>query len=255
MLPVSRVTLEVRETTGEDELIALEPEGHPVTVIVRLAERIAVSATGEPVAWNELPAADLGAIAMMIRRAWLGDTIRTKGSCADPACREPMDIAFGISAYLGYHRPRPCRGVLAGRSTGWFDLARGDASFRLPTIGDLRAAIGTADPELCLRQRCVAPAVVSSAVARRISRAMYALAPSLNGPVTARCPACGGEVRLHFDPLTFVLAELRDAVGGLYEQVYTLAAAFGWSERDILLLPRRRRARYAALIRDEQVPA
>jgi hypothetical protein len=255
VLPVSRVTLEVRETTGEDELIVLEPAGHPVTVMVRLAERIAVSATGEPVAWDELPAADLGAIALMIRRAWLGEVIRTEGSCPDLACREPMDIAFGISAYLGHHRPRPCRGALAGRGTGWFDLAGGGASFRLPTIGDLRAAIGEPDPELCLRQRCVAPAVVSPAVARRVSRAMYALGPSLSGPVTARCPACDGEVNLHFDPLTFALAELRDAVGDLYEQVHMLAAAFGWPERDILLLPRRRRVRYAALIHDQQVPA
>lgn len=255
MLPASRVTLQVRETTGEDELIVLEPAGHPVTVMVRLADRIAVSATGEPVAWDELPAADLGAIALIIRRAWLGDTIRTEGSCADPACREPMDIAFGISAYLGHYRPRPCRGVLAGRGAGWFDLAGGGASFRLPTIGDLLASSGSPDPELCLRQRCVTPAVVPSVVARRISRAMYALAPSLNGPVTACCPACGGEVILQFDPLTFALAELRDAVVGLYEQVHLLASAFGWPEHDILHLPRRRRARYAALIQDQRVPA
>lgn len=255
MLPVSHVTLEVRETTGEDELIILEPAGHPVTIMVRLADRIAVSAAGEPVTWDELPAADLGAIALIIRRTWLGDTIRTEGFCADPACREPMDIAFGISAYLGHHRPRPGRGVLAGRSCGWFDLADADASFRLPTIGDLRVAVSTPDPELCLRQRCVTPAAVPSAVARRISRAMYALAPSLNGPVTARCPACGGDVILHFDPLTYTLAELRDAVADLYEQVHMLASAFGWPERDILLLPRRRRARYAALIHDQRVPA
>ncbi|MGH3150240.1 MAG: hypothetical protein ACRDOB_05870, partial [Streptosporangiaceae bacterium] len=78
---------------------------------------------------------------------------------------------------------------------------------------------------------------------------------SLSGPVTARCPACGGEVVLHFDPLTFALAELRDAVDDLYEQVHMLACAFGWPERDILLLPRQRRARYAALIHDQRVPA
>ncbi len=255
MLPVSNISLEVREATGEDELIVLEPAGHPVTAVVRLADRVAVSTMGEAVAWEDLPAADLGAVALTMRRAWLGETIRTQGSCADPACRESMDIVFSISAYLRHHRPRPCRGALPGPRAGWFELAGGGVSFRLPTIGDLLTAVGTADPELCLRQRCVDPAMIPAAAARRISRAMYALAPSLGGPVTAECPACGGSVTLHFDPLAYALAELREAASDLYEQVHLLASAFGWPERDILLLPRQRRVRYAALILDQRVPA
>lgn len=249
------MTLEVRETTGEDELIVLEPAGHPVNAAVRLADRVAVSSTGGAVAWDKLPAADLDAIALVIRQAWLGDTISSQGYCAGPGCRERMDIAFSISAYLGHHRPRSCRGVLPGRQTGWFELAGGGASFRLPTIGDLQTAVSAPDAELCLRQRCVDPPVIPAAVARRISRAMYALAPSLGGPVTARCPGCDGDVVLQFDPLTYALAELRCAAGDLYEQVHLLASTFGWSERDILLMPRRRRARYAARIHDQRVPA
>ncbi len=255
MLPVSKISLEVRETTGEDELIVLEPVGHPVTAMMRLAGRVAVSSTGEAVAWDELPAADLGAIALSIRRAWLGDTIRTQGFCADPSCHEPMDIAFGISAYLGYHRPRACRGARPGPRAGWFELAGGGVSFRLPTIGDLLTAVSAPDPELCLRQRCVDPAIIPAAVARRVSRAMYVLAPGVLGPVTAQCPACGGEVVLQFDPLAYALAELRDAASDLYEQVHLLASAFGWPEHDILAMPRQRRARYAALIQDQRVPA
>jgi hypothetical protein len=255
VLPVSKVTLTVRETTGEDELIVLEPAGHPVTAAVRLADRVAVSSTGEAVAWEELPAADLDAIILVIRQAWLGDTIRTQGCCADPACRERMDIAFSISVYLRHHRPRTCRAVLPGRKAGWFELAGGGASFRLPTIGDLQTAVSAPDAELRLRQRCVDPPVIPASVARRISRAMYALAPSMGGLVTARCPACGNDVIMHFDPLTYTLAELRCAAGDLYEQVNLLASAFGWSEREILLMPRRRRARYAALIQHQRVPA
>jgi hypothetical protein len=255
VLPVSRVTVNVRETTGEDELIVLEPAGHPVTAAVRLAGRVAVRSTGEAVAWEELPAADLDAITLVIRQAWLGDTVRTQGCCADPACHEPMDIAFSISAYLGHHQPRKCRGVLPGRKAGWFELAGGGASFRLPTIGDLQTAASAPDAELYLRQSCVDPPVIPAAIARRISRAMYALAPSLGGPVTAQCPACDGDVVLQFEPLTFTLAELRCAAGNLYEQVYLLASTFGWSEREILRLPRRRRAGYAAFIHDQRMLA
>lgn len=256
MLPVSAAALQVREATGEDELTVLEPAGHPVATLLRLASRLAAaSGTGEQVTWDELPAAELAAVALAIRQAWLGDIIRTDGFCADPACREPMDIAFAISTYLVHHRPRPYRGVRPAPEAGWYELADGGASFRLPTAGDLRAAVGAPDPELFLRQRCVRPASVPAAMARRISRAMHATSPSLNGPVTARCPACGGSVVFQFDPLTYALAELRDAASGLYEEVQLIASAFGWREHDILAMPRRRRARYAALIRDQSVPA
>jgi hypothetical protein len=254
VLPLGAARLQLLEATGEDELVVLEPADHPVTTLLRLASRLAVdSVAGEPVAWDDLPAADLGAVALAIRRAWLGDIVRTEGFCSGAACRERMDITFAISSYLAHHRPRPFRGVLPGRAAGWFELTGCPASFRLPTIGDLRAAVSAPDPELFLRQRCVNPASVSSAVARRISRAMDALAPSLDGPVTAQCPACGDSVVFHFDPLTYALAELQAAAGGLYEDVHLLASAFGWPEHDILAMPRQRRARYAALLHDQRI--
>ena len=73
---------------------------------------------------GRMPAADLAAIALSIRRAWLGDTIRTEGFCADPPCHEPMDIAFGISAYLDTTGRGPA-GARPGPRAGWFELAGG----------------------------------------------------------------------------------------------------------------------------------
>jgi len=255
VLPVSGVVLQVREATGADELNVLEPAGGPVATVLTLASRLATGPAGEALAWDELPAADLGAIALTIRQAWLGDTIRTDARCPDQACGERMDIAFAVSAYLAHHRPTRYRGIGAGRDTGWFELAGAPVSFRLPTIGDVRAAAAVTDPELCLRERCVRPASVPAAVARRVSRAMSALAPSLTGSITAACPACGGSRLLQFDPVTYALTELRDAASGLYEEVHLLASAFGWAERDILALPRGRRARYADMIHSERVAA
>lgn len=128
-------------------------------------------------------------------------------------------------------------------------------SFRLPTIADLRVAEASADPEHCLRQRCVRPATVPAAVARRVSRAMTALAPSLTGAVTVQCPVCGGSGQLLFDPVSYSLTELRAAAAGLYEEVHLLASAFRWPEDAILALPRSRRARYAELIRRDKAAA
>jgi hypothetical protein len=254
VLPVSGMTLQVREATGADELLILEPAGTPVATMLALASRLATDAAGSAPAWEELPAADLGAIALTIRQAFLGDTIRTDAYCADPACSERMDIAFTVSSYLAHHRPRRYRGVSAD-DAGWFTVAGTSASFRLPAIGDLLLAAAASDPESCLRERCVRPATVPAAVARRIARAMSALAPSLAGAMTACCPACGRTRLLQFDPVTYTLAELRDASAGLYEEVHLLASALGWTERDILALPRRRRATYAELIHRQRMAA
>jgi len=87
VLPVSGVTLQVREATGADELVVLESVGSPVATVVTLASRLMTDSAGEIPAWDELPAADVGAIALTIRRAWLGETIITDASCPDPACR------------------------------------------------------------------------------------------------------------------------------------------------------------------------
>ena len=259
MLPVSGLPLHVREATGADELIVLEPGWSPVVTLVTLASRLAAGAEGQTLVWEELPAADVGAIALTLRQAWLGDRIRTDARCPSPDCQERMDIAFEISAYLAHHRPRPYPGVTVAPDPGWFELtdegAGASASFRLPTIGDLRTALASPDPESCLLERCVRPASVPVDVARRVSDAMEALAPAVGGTVTMRCPACGGSAELGFDAVSYSLAELRAAAAGLYEEVQLLASAFHWSEEAILALPRSRRARYADLIRKDRAAA
>lgn len=261
MLPVSGLTLHVREATGADELVVLEPGGSAVATIVTLASRLTTDSQGRTPAWEELPAADVGAIALTIRQAWLGEWISTDARCPSPGCLERMDIAFAIPAYIAHHRPRPHAGVAPGHDADWFELDRtsgsspASVSFRLPTIGDLQDAMASTDPEAFLRGRCVRPIAIPAAVARRISRAMTALAPSLTGEVTMRCPACGSSHELRFDPVTYSLTELRAAAAGLYEEVHLLASAFHWPEDAILALPRSRRARYAGRIRQERAAA
>lgn len=290
MLPVSGLTLHVREATGADELLVLEPGRSPVSTVVTLASRLTTDAQGRTPDWEGLPAADVGAIALTIRQAWLGERVSTDARCPGAGCGERMDIAFEIPAYLAHHRPRPYPAARPAADAGWYTLAgppdsaqdpepepsreprepepsrepvlsrgpvlsQGPASFRLPTIGDLRVALTSADPERCLRDRCLRPAAVSAAVARRVSRAMAALAPSLTGMVTVCCPACGGRDELRFDPLSYSLTELRAACVGLYDEVHLLASAFRWPEDAILALPRSRRARYADLIRRDRAAA
>lgn len=243
----------MREATGADELVVLEPGRSPAATVVTLAGRLVTDALGRPPAWEHLPAAEVGVIALTIRQAWLGERISTDARC--PGCRERMDIAFTIPDYLAHHDPAPYPGAAPGPDDGWFELDGAPVSFRLPTVGDLLAALASADPERSLREGCVRPSGVSAAVAAAVSEAMTALAPALSGDVTVQCPGCGDRYELRFDPVSYSLTELRDAAAGLYEEVHLLASAFHWSEDAILALPRSRRTRYADRIRQDRTAA
>jgi hypothetical protein len=185
---------------------------------------------------------------LQVRRDWLGDLVRTDAACGSAQCRQRVDIAFSIGDYLDHHRPRAFRGATPEPGgTGWLVLSGTEVRFRVPDLGDLLAALATADPDETLVHRCVRPARVPAALARRVDRALAALAPSQASDVTGRCPECGQQMSLRFDPVSYALAELRDAAAGVHEQVWLLASAFGWREREILRMPRRRRAVYADL--------
>lgn len=260
MLPVSGIELVVSEPTGQDELYVVETTLSPVAALLGLAARVARTAAGGEVDWAGLPVSDLDAAALTIRRAWLGDAISTDARCQELGCGERIDVAFGIGDYLRYHSPRRPRGVvnsgaLETGDLGWFALTGTDVRFRIPTIGDLLAVQNQREPDVALAGLCVEPADVSRTVARRLDRALSALAPSLNDLVGGGCPACGRSVALRFDPVGYTLADLRNAFAGVHWQTHAIAAAYGWPEDAILALPRRRRVRYASIIAEERSAA
>jgi hypothetical protein len=88
-------------------------------------------------------------------------------------------------------------------------------------------------------------------VRRRVERALAKIAPRLDDQIGGRCPACGELVQMFFDPISYVVAELRDASIGLYADVHELALAYRWTEQAILALDRRRRHGYVAMVRGE----
>jgi hypothetical protein len=245
LLPVSGRHLRIRGPRGDDELLVLEGTDSAAQTVLALATRLATAEDGTALDWPALPAVDLAAAALLVRERWLGGTIRTEALCLSAECAEPIDVSFGIAAYLEHHRPRSFRGAVEDGS-GWFALTGADVRFRIPLIADLVA--GTfAD--------CVRPADLSAAEARRVDRALEAVAPRLDGELTGSCPVCGLSVELRFEPISYVIEELRDAASGLFAQVHELARAYHWSEPSILALDRTRRRGYVSLIREEYVLA
>ena len=250
MLPVSGAVLAVREPTGADEVFIVETALAPLPALFELASRVTSSADGGALDLAGLPATDLDAAVLVIRRTWIGDTIRADTVCPAPGCGDRIDVAFGIGDYLGHHQPRRLRGVTEAPDAGWFTLSGAQVRFRIPTVADLLAVAAASQPALALSGRCIEAPKMPRALARRLDHALAALAPSLDDLIGGACPACGEVVTMRFDPLGYVLAELRSVFSGVYLEIHTLAAAYGWSERAILALPRGRRRRYASAIAD-----
>ena len=248
LLPASGTLVRARDATGDDELLVLQSVAPPAATIVALAERVLCAATGEPIDWPSQPAVDIGAAALAIRASWLGDRIVSEVSCRRAGCGEPLDVGFSVRAYLAHHRPRRPRRVIRS-DDGWLRLADAPVRFRAPTVADLLAA--GPGGERALRERCVSPSDVPPAVLRRVERVLESLAPPLDGEVSGTCPACGSSVALGFEPIEYVLAELRQASRDLDADVHALAFAYHWSEHAILRLARRRRTGYVALIRHD----
>jgi hypothetical protein len=249
VLPVSGRPVWLREPTGEEELLVLESAGPAAATTLALATRFATDPARRSIDWPALAAVDLSAAALLIRSMWLGNMIRTEALCPATGCDEPIDVAFNIPAYLEHHQPRRYRGV-SEDETGWFVLAGTATRFRIPTIADLLESLNGGGAATMV-ERCVQPPDPAAHVARRIDRALEALAPRLDGELSGTCPACARSVDLRFEPMSYVLEELRDASNDLFAQVHELALAYHWSEDAILALGRRRRQSYVAMTRGE----
>jgi hypothetical protein len=80
-------------------------------------------------------------------------------------------------------------------------------------------------------------------------QALAETGPDFTASLPYRCTACGTENQFWFDPLAWIADHLRS----LLHEVHELAQAYGWSEDQILSLPRVRRQAYIRLITEGQM--
>jgi hypothetical protein len=255
-LPVSGLEVRLRLPDGHDDVaLAESPIGAPL--LLRLIGRLASREDGSPLVPGRLPVADLEAILVALRRTLLGDSLTGEVRCPAPSCGSRMDVTFGLGEYLAYRRPRRPRRpsvVVDATEPGWFERRGDGGAFRLPDGDDLVAIDGAAAADRLLAARCLRPAdsgLAKGRWRRRAESAMAAMAPTLSGSVQGSCPECHATVEFLLDVPSFVLAELRAHAISVFDDVHRIAGRYGWSETAVLALPRTRRLRYAALIRDE----
>lgn len=256
-LPVSGLEVLLRHPTGAEDVILAEAGGTGPHLARTLASLLVRRPDGAPLDWSALSVTDLDTALLRLRQMVVGDAVHAGAVCSAPGCGARIDITFRVGEYLEHQRPEPPVGVLPGPETGWFcldpEVTGGDAvAFRIPSCADLEAVSSHPDGEGELARRCIRPASVTTHLREKVEAAMEAIAPSLYAELDGVCPECGVAVSVPFDPQSYVLRELRERATFVYEEVRLLAASFHWSEREILALPRVRRARYAELVHEQR---
>jgi hypothetical protein len=167
-------------------------------------------------------------------RVWL------TGTCA--TCGAPFDAPADLGAL-------PAKPGGEGYPEAAAEGLDGPILLRAPTGADQEAVAGLdeAAAAAALLARCAPGADVDAwpeEALDRLDAALAELSPEVAGEVATACPACGAACRAALDLAEVVLG----ALGDPYEDVHAIAAAYHWSEAEILALPTERRRRYLRLI-------
>ena len=194
--------------------------------MLALATRLISDPAGGAIDWLELPAVELGAAALLIRRAWLGSRIRTEALCPAPECDEAIDVAFGIQAYLEHHAPRPRSAVPRRCEPGWFALRGQRSVFAFRRSATSSPSARPTAPRPRSSSAASAPPTHPPRSPGGSTGRSRAVAPRLDGEVSGTCPGCGHAISLRFEPIGYVLEELRAASTGLFAEVHELAASY-----------------------------
>lgn len=195
---------------------------------------------------------------LALRQRAFGPRIRTVAWC--PACGEALDVDFATTDIVAEAPAGGAEAPLTLARDGWH------VTFRLPSAGDLAQlgeAVGSgeidASPDRWLLRRCVVDVTaggtargvdqLSGALVEAIAEAMAGADPQAEIELAMSCPACGEGWSSPFDIVAFLWREIEARAHELLRVVGTLAAAFGWSEREILAMSERRRRGYLELAR------
>jgi hypothetical protein len=203
--------------------------------------------------WSLTLAERIGALVNIVVQTEGGDSIALMLRC--PRCAEALELAVPGAVLLDE----------AQRSRAEPDIEVAlDASRRLhlrrPTGADQRAwragAYGSEEEaaEAILRSLVLpageAPALTAGDL-QHVSDAMEAFDPLSSFQVTTACPSCGAEATVPVDLEAILLMQLRARQKQLLAQVHRLAAAYGWTEEQVLAIPAHRREQYLLLVERE----
>jgi len=188
--------------------------------------------------------------ALLLRlRDWtFGPQLTALAVCA--ACGTQIELSIRVADLLGAEPEREVSLAADG-----YDLR-----LRPPNSDDLAAAD---DPDLArarvqVLERCllsarylntpVKAAELPDAVLDAAERRLAAADPQADIRLSITCPDCEAPGSTTFDIVSFFWREIEAWAGRILREVHTLAAVYGWGEREILALSPLRRQCYLELV-------
>jgi hypothetical protein len=194
---------------------------------------------------DALTAGGRDAALLDLREALFGPTLAAVLPC--PGCGVTLELTPDVA---------DLRTTGAATSGAEQTLVQGDCEIRCrqPTMLDLAEIAYEPDADVALErllERCVLEASVSGrplapdelpeAALAALDEALAAADPQADLELGVECPSCGERSSTRFDIGSFLWAELEHFAMRTLREIHVLAAAYGWSESQILELGARRR--------------
>jgi hypothetical protein len=193
---------------------------------------------------------------MELQCVCFGRTLQGQISC--PQCAEMLEFRMDgqvLLTHCGTGVP-PVRTAGTAVAPGTETIVAKGQSFRLPTTRDLARVMRETEPRLAAIQLVESCRVGTTEVAEwsdqdveEIGERMAAVDPMAEIRLKFDCAQCGHQWEESLDIVAFLWMEIEARAKRLLMEVHTLAAAYGWTEKEILSLSEPRRRLYLEMVR------
>lgn len=176
-----------------------------------------------------------------------------EGFAECPECAARIEFPVDTAAFTQPPKGRTSASPVKASAEHEIELAGKRVRFRLPNSRDLADVVTAPDNTQalhCLIERCIFPhdGDLPNDALEAVGRVMLTADPQSEITLDLTCPACGHRWELLFDIAEFFWAEISARAQRLLREIDALARAYGWTEREILDLPARRRQSYLELV-------
>jgi endogenous inhibitor of DNA gyrase (YacG/DUF329 family) len=174
--------------------------------------------------------------------SWFPPSLQAWVAC--PQCGEKLEFELDGAGLLAREEPNSTEPVMVnGRS------------FRLPTSRDLARVAGEKDAgraAMRLLEGCYLGGNESPEWSEEnleeIGEKLALADPMAETQISLRCPECGNQWDENLDISAFLWMEIETRARRLLWEIHNLAAAYGWTEAEILSLSEMRRSRYLEMV-------
>lgn len=191
---------------------------------------------------------------LKLREYLFGQQLLNSSVC--PACGQRLEWENSIADFVNQPEQQDATNNEFDLNVDGYTLR-----FRLPNSLDIAAVINSENIEKSqqdLLARCLLKVEHSGnhcevsqlpdAVIHKLSRKIETLDPQADIQLQLSCPECSHSWEALFDIAHFLWAEINDWAERILQTVHTLAAGYGWSEREILNLSPVRRQLYLGML-------